>query len=302
MARPPAAVLAFLAVGLLAASQSGNIIRLGDAHPVAIAAWRLVLASALLAPLAGRRFGQLAALGRTDRWLLLAAGSALALHFFAWIAAVQHTTVARAATVFAANPVLTAVAAHLFFREGFSLRLGLSIGLGFAGVAAIALDELDPGQGSLAGDGLALLCSALFTAYFLLGKRLRRRLDNRVYAPALYAVAALVALATLLGLGLPLVDYDGRTWLCFGLMALVPTMIGHTSFNHAVRYIPAGRISAATLSEPALAGLVAWFAWDEAVGPWTLVGYGLIAASVVVLVSDRPGNPSRPAPPAPSRS
>ena len=33
-----------LAIGLLAASQSGNIIRLADAHPVAICAWRLILA------------------------------------------------------------------------------------------------------------------------------------------------------------------------------------------------------------------------------------------------------------------
>ncbi|MEE8410659.1 MAG: hypothetical protein V3T05_13745 [Myxococcota bacterium] len=37
----------FLAIGLVAASQSGNIIRIGDAHPVAIAAWRLLLASLL---------------------------------------------------------------------------------------------------------------------------------------------------------------------------------------------------------------------------------------------------------------
>lgn len=287
----PRHVYLFLVLGLLAASQSGNIIRLGDAHPVAIAFWRLLLASLVLLPLAWPRLRQLARLSVRERWLLAASGAALALHFFAWIAAVQLTTVARAAIVFAANPILTAVAAHLIFGEGFSKRLGLSIGLGLAGVVVVGLQHLDPAQGSLAGDALALACSVLFTVYFLLGKRLRRSLDNRVYVTALYALAALFSLICLLALGEPLTDYDSRTWLCFGLMALVPTLIGHTSFNHALNFIPAGRISVATLSEPALAGLVAFFAWNEPVGVLALSGYGLIAASVVVLVSERTGSP-----------
>jgi len=216
----------------------------------------------------------------------LLAGVALAVHFFTWIAAVQSTTVARAAIVFAVNPVITAIAAHLVFREGISLKLALSIGLGFAGVVVIGLEDLSPGEGSLYGDALALACSLLFTGYFLLGKRLRRVLDNRVYTPSVYAIAALVSLVVLLIWRLPLVAYTPETWLCFGLMALVPTVIGHTSFNHALNFIPAGRISAATLTEPALAGLVAYFAWSEPVSAQMLVGYGLIAGSVAVLVNE----------------
>ena len=53
MSTPRRATL-FLIIGLAAASQSGNIIRLADAHPVALAAWRLLIASALLAPLVAR--------------------------------------------------------------------------------------------------------------------------------------------------------------------------------------------------------------------------------------------------------
>jgi len=52
----PRTVYAFLGLGLLAASQSGNIIRLGDAHPVAITFWRLALAAVILGPLAGARW------------------------------------------------------------------------------------------------------------------------------------------------------------------------------------------------------------------------------------------------------
>jgi drug/metabolite transporter (DMT)-like permease len=283
----PRRVWLFLAVGLVAASQSGNLVRIGDAHPAAIAAWRLLIAAALFAPLAGRRLGQLARLRRGELALLVAAGAALAAHLVAWIAAVQMTTVANAAVIYSINPVLTAGAAWLFFREPVTPRLAAGIALGLAGVAALGWSNLRFRPEHLAGDGTALLCSALFTVYFLLGKRLRPLLDTTVYVTALYGIAAALCFALLVALDQPLADYDGRTWLCFALMALVPTMIGHTSFNHAVRWIPAGRIAALTLSEPILAGTVAWLAWGETVTGGLLAGYALICASVLVVVLER---------------
>jgi drug/metabolite transporter (DMT)-like permease len=66
-------------------------------------------------------------------------------------------------------------------------------------------------------------------------------------------------------------------------MALVPTMIGHSAFNFAIKYLSAGTISAATLAEPLMAGLVAAVAWDETVTATTVAGYVLICASVAVL-------------------
>ena len=72
-------------------------------------------------------------------------------------------------------------------------------------------------------------------------------------------------------------------------MALVPTMIGHTSLNYALRYLPAGRIATLSLAEPLLAGVVALFAWKEQLRLNTLAGYVLICASVVLVVLERGG-------------
>lgn len=285
----PRQVYLFLALGLLVASQSGNIIRLGEAHPVAIATWRLLLASVLLAPLAGRDLAALARLTRREVLLLIAAGVSLAVHFFTWIGAVQHTTVANAATFFSINPVFTATLAFLIFRERVTWRLAGSIALGLAGVAALGWSDLSLSPENLTGDGLALVCSLFFTLYFLLGKRLRRVVPTTAYVAAIYGVAAVVGMSTLLVLDLPVVGYNGQTWLCFALMALGPTMIGHTSFNHALAHLRAGWISTATLSEPLFAGLVAWWAWGEGVTTLGVAGYVLICASVVVLVWERRG-------------
>lgn len=283
----PRRVVIFLCIGLAAASQSGNIIRLGEAHPVAMAAWRLLIASCLLAPLAGRDLLKLRELSRREVALLVAAGLALAAHFFTWIAAVQLTTVANAAVFFSINPVITAAGGWLVFGECVGGRLLVSIVLGIMGVAVIGGGDLSFSREHLPGDGMAILCSILFTVYMLLGKRLRRVLPTTAYVTAIYGVAALAGFACLPFFGLPLAGYSPATWLCFFLLALFPTMIGHTSINNASRYIHAGKIATATLSEPLLAGLVAWYAWNEAVSLQTAVGYAVICLSVLVLVSDR---------------
>lgn len=277
----------FLAVGVLALSQSANIIRLGDAHPVAIAAWRLALAALVLAPLAGRGLARIPALPKRTLLLLLAAGAALALHFFTWIAAVQATTVANATLVLAINPVITAAAEYLFFGERASRRLSIAIGVGVLGVAVVGWHDLAFSPEKVGGDLLSLASSFLFTAYLLIGKRVRRTLDTTVYVTAVYGAAAAVGFATMLVLGVPLVDYTPQTWACFGLMALVPTVIGHTSLNAAVRWVPAGRITAITLAEPLLAGTVAYFAWGEAASAGAVVGYVLIGASVLAVATER---------------
>jgi drug/metabolite transporter (DMT)-like permease len=283
----PRRVVVFLCIGLAAASQSGNIIRIGEAHPVAMAAWRLLIASCLLAPLAGRDLLKLRELSRREVLLLFAAGLALAAHFFTWIAAVQLTTVANAAVFFSINPVITAAGGWLVFGERVGGRLLVSIVLGIAGVAVIGGGDLSFSREHLPGDGMAILCSVLFTVYMLLGKRLRRVLPTTAYVTAIYGVAALAGFTCMPIFGLPLAGYSPATWLCFFLLALFPTMIGHTSFNNASRYIHAGKIATATLSEPLLAGLVAWYAWNEAVSLQTAAGYAVICLSVMVLVSDR---------------
>ena len=280
-------VYLLLALGLLAASQSGNIIRLGDAHPAVIAFYRLALAGLVMAGLAGARLRQLLALTRAERLMLLLSGVALAGHLMLWIAAVQHTTVANAALFFSVNPLLTAVGAHLLFGERVGRWLGLAIALGLGGMAVLGLADLRLEGDDWQGDLLSLVCAVFFSAYFLLGKRLRRRLDNRAYVAGVYLTAALTCLAVLLALGEPLLDYSPRTWLCFGLMALVPTLIGHTLMNHSLRYLDASFISAATLSEPALAGLVAYFAWGEGVSAAAWLGYALIAGAVLLLILDQ---------------
>lgn len=283
----PRKTLLFLAIGIVAAAQSANIIRIGDAPPCVMAAWRLTLAALLLLLIAGRNLRTIFALTRWECLLLIVSGGMLAGHLISWIAAVQNTTVANATLFFSISPVTTALAAHVIFRERLTTRLFLSIGLGLSGVALIGWDDLRINSNRLTGDALSLFSALFFTSYFLIGKRLQQVLTTPVYVTAIYAVAGLSCMVSTLFSQYPLIDYSGRNWTAFLLLALVPTVIGHTALNNALRHIDAGRIAAATMAEPPIAGLVAYLAWNEVPSHLAIVGYFVIVGSVLVLVFDR---------------
>ncbi len=285
----------FLLAGVLIISQSANIIRIGQASPVAISAWRLGIAAVLFALISGRQVGTIAKLSGRQLVLLVFSGVTLALHFFSWIYAVQQTTVANATVFFATNPIFVAVAAFVFYREAVGKKLMISILLGLGGVLIIGLDGLSLSTKHMAGNAWALVCAVLFSVYFMLGKRLRRWIATDVYVTSVYGVAAVVSFGCLVWLQEPVFLYNQRTWLCFVLMALLPTMVGHTAFNHALRYLKAGWISAVTLTEPLLAGMVAYWVWGEQVTYSLLVGYGLICLSVALLIFERPHIEQKPA-------
>jgi len=283
----PRSIYLFLAVGLVALSQSANIIRIGDAGAVPITFWRLALSLIVLLPLAGKRIATLKDINRVDALLIFIGGLTLSLHFFAWIYAVQKTTVANATLFLCINPIITASAAYLLFGERASKRLLWAILLGVIGIVVLSVNDLNLSPKHIEGDLYALLSSALFTGYFMVGKQVRKKLDTHVYVASIYGISALISLATMLFMDLPMISYNAQTWLCFGLMALIPTAIGHTSLNAALRYMDAGRISTFTLVEPGLAGLVAWITWNEQITPLVLLGYVFIGGSVFMVALEK---------------
>ena len=73
-----------------------------------------------------------------------------------FIGALNHTSVARVLFLMAIAPVLAALLARVTLGEPITRRTALAMALALAGVA-VMLGA--PGEGSLAGDGLAFLCA-----------------------------------------------------------------------------------------------------------------------------------------------
>jgi len=116
--------------------------------------------------------------------------------------------------------------------------------------------------------------------YLLIGRRLRRGMSLLAYVGVVYAAAAACLVAVAAAAGAPLTGFAPASWLMLLALAIGPQLLGHTSFNWALKYLPATLIALAILGEPAGSTALAWLLLSEPVGPAKLVGMTLLLAGI----------------------
>jgi len=288
-----------LLIGVLAISTASTFIRLAqaEAHPIAVAAWRLTIASVLLAPVTavlGRR--ELAGLSRRGWGLLAGAGVLLAVHFGAWVYSLAMTSVAASVVLVTTYPLFVGVASHLFLKERMTRRMVAGLLVAVAGSGVIGLGDWGAGGGGshrLAGDGLALLGSVAVAGYFFIGRRLRSSMSLVAYVTPVYAVAAAALMAVAVGSGVTLTGYSWTVWLWLAMLALVPQIVGHSSLNWALRHLTATSVTIVVLAEPVGSTILAWLVLAERPTLWAVAGGAVVLLGIAI------AGRSRSAPAAP---
>lgn len=134
--------------------------------PVALAAVRVGLASAMLIPLLASR-GQLSALRTHWKGLLLVGALNSAIPFALFSFAALSITAGLSSIVNATTPLWTAVVAFVWLRQGLTPLRVLGLVIGFAGVAFLAWDKASFKPGADHSGLWALLACA--TATFCYG-------------------------------------------------------------------------------------------------------------------------------------
>ncbi len=284
---PPQLVLFF---GVLATSVSSTLVRLAqaEAQSLAIAAWRLTLATVMLAPFAlSTRRVELRSFSRRERQLLLASGAFLAVHFATWILSLALTSVAASVVLVAMSPLFVGLIAHFLFHEWLSRETILGLLLALSGSAIITAGDFGGGAHQLQGDALALTGALAVTGYFLIGRVLCARISLLGYVFPVYGTAAVVLLLWAWAAGVPLTGFRPFTWLWLALLALFPQIIGHSSLNWSLGHLSATYVSLAVLGEPIGSTILAWVVLDEAPAVTAVVGGVLILAGLVIAGRDQ---------------
>ena len=259
------------------------LIRLADAPSLVIGAYRLSLASLILAPLSLARAGhELRALGVRDLLLAGLSGLFLALHFAFWITSLRYTSVASSVVLVTINPIFVGIAAHFLTGERLNRQTTLGIVIAVIGAAVIGYGDWGIGWRAFGGDVLALLGALAVAGYYLVGRSVRPRVSLLAYASLAYLAAALALLALAIASGDSLQGYSGQTYLMLILLALVPQLLGHTSLNWALRYVSATLVSIAVLGEPVGATILAYLVLGEVPTPPEIGGGALILAGVYI--------------------
>lgn len=276
-----------LGIGLLAVSLGAVLARLAQGAGVAslaVATWRLGLAALLVTPLAlwqSRR--DLASLSRRQMGLTLAAGFCLALHFATWITSLEYTSVASSTALVTTNPLWIGLASFVLFRERPRPAMLAGIALSLAGSLCIFWSDSQhaaPGAHPLLGNALALVGSWCFSAYLLLGRRLRAGLPLPAYIWLAYGAAALFLLTASQATDTALSGYAPATYLVMLGLALGPQLLGHTAYNWSLRYVSATFVAVVTLGEPVVSALLAFMLFGEGFAPLQAVGFGLLLVGI----------------------
>jgi len=290
LSRKSEATKAYLAIGtaMVSISFASIFIKWSESTPFLIAAYRLAFTCAMLFPflLLTNGFSEIRKFNRKEALLVVLSGVALTFHFGLWIVSLTLTLVSTSVILVTSHPIFVAGVSHFLLKEKVRRTAVVGIIIAFSGVTLISLSDYSLGSDTLLGDLMAFLGGICAGIYFLSGRVARQSVAVGPYAFSVYGLSAMLLFLSAAIAGDKLLITNGREITLFLLLALIPTIFGHTMFNYALKKVPAHIISTSVLGEPVGASILAYLLLPgEIPGPWIIVGGALVVAGLYVVLS-----------------
>jgi drug/metabolite transporter (DMT)-like permease len=268
-------------IAVIAVSFSAIFIRWSDAHPLVIATYRMGITSLILLPLVVvRNLEDLKKIRRREYFFMIAIGMVLALHFGTWITSLKETSVASSVILVTSHPLFVAIISHYIFREKLKTIGYVGIIIAFFGIIILTVGDFGLGGSNFRGDILALIGSIAAGTYILGGRKARRSVPLVPYVFIVYSICTICLLAASIIISAPLYPLPLREYELFILMAIVPTILGHTFYNYALKFVKAQIISVSLLGEPIGSSILAYVLLSESAPQLTIIGGCLILPGI----------------------
>ena len=275
-----AGTLALLAVAVVAISFGAPLARLTAAAPLAVAMWRMTLASAILVPWVVAR--GVPRVPPRHRAAAMLAGVLLGLHFGLWIPSLWLTSVSSSVVLVATQPLWVLLMSPTLLGVRIGGRNLVSVAAAITGIVVIAGGDVTFARRALLGDAMALVAAVCMAGYMIVGKRLRGDVSLAGYLAVVYGGAAVTLIAAVAALGVSPWPTRAGAWLPLLGMAVVPTLTGHTLLNWALAHTQAYRVNLAVLFEPVVAALLTWWLVGESPPLHVLPGAILILGALAL--------------------
>jgi len=279
-----------LLIAIIAVSTASLFIRFAQAEgapSLVIAAVRLTIATLTLGPIAFLRHRvELGNLTRRDLILGIFSGSFLAIHFATWISSLEYTSVASSVVFVSTGPLWVAILSPLLLNErltgvaivglGLALFGGTVIGLSDTcvwnnGLQCPELSQIMQGR-AMWGNFLALCGALAVSGYLIIGRKLRAKMSLIPYIFLVYGISAIVLNIFMFASKQTPFGYSPTAYGWIFLLAVIPQLIGHSTFNWLLKYLSATLVAVTTLSEPIGSAVLAYIFLKETPRPATVVG------------------------------
>ncbi|MDD3271581.1 MAG: DMT family transporter [Syntrophomonadaceae bacterium] len=279
--------LIYLALGfaILVMSTSSIMVRYCTAPALLIAFYRVLFTSFLAGTFRGGKLkDSIAHIQRRDFYFILGAGFFLALHFAFWISSLNYTSISSSVLFTNLQVIFVLIFSIVFLKEKPSLYVIGGILLALTGSLLIAHGDLRSGK--LLGDMLALASGIFVAIYFVIGRKVRVRIDTLGYTSIVSAVAALVLFPVCLLGDISFSGYPLADWVLFLLMALLPGVVGHGVLNWALKYVKAPIVAVSILGESVGASILAYIIFGELLLWYQIIGGILILVGIYIAASN----------------
>jgi drug/metabolite transporter (DMT)-like permease len=214
----------------------------------------------------------------------LLAGIFLGLHLALWIISLAYTSIVASATIVTTNPIWVALFLWLWRGERPSRLTAASIVVAISGGTLIAVGDAggsSAGTRPLLGDLLALGGALTVSLYLILGREAQHRgLGLGQYVATAYVVGALTLLPAPLLLGSGYSGWPAEVYLYGILLAFIPQLVGHSSFNWAVRWVSPTLVALVILAEPVGGSILGYLVFGEVPGALVLAGATVLLIGV----------------------
>lgn len=263
-------------IGVISVSTSAIFVKLSSAPSGVIAFYRFFFTVLLMAPLFLIKYvKELKYMTKKDILLSTIAGAFLAFHFILWFESLNYTSVASSTVLVTMQPLFSFIGTYIFFKEPLSIKSIISAIITIGGCIIISWGDFYLDEAAILGDILALIACGLITAYLLIGQSIRKRISMITYTFVVYFMSSLTLFIYVVIKGEALYPYPAEDWLYFLLLAIVATLLGHSLFNLAIKWVSTNVISMAILFEPVGATILAFFILGESL-VWTQILGGIV--------------------------
>ncbi|WP_392436098.1 DMT family transporter [Chlorogloeopsis fritschii PCC 9212] len=216
-------------------------------------------------------------------WILML-GLALALVNFTYYFAIARLEVAVAIVIQYTAPALIVLWIALTTRRLPSFSVGAAATAAIVGVVLVAqVSGGDVSQLDTIGLGSAFLSAILFATYTLLAERVGMANDAVTVMLKGFIVASLFWIAVQLPQGFPTSLIQANNLLGVLFVGVGGTLLPFLFYCWGIQRVRADRAAIAATLEPAIAAVIAWFWFGQALTPLQILGSILVLGAVLIL-------------------
>jgi drug/metabolite transporter (DMT)-like permease len=212
--------------------------------------------------------------------------------------ALEDTTAARGALVFATLPLTTILIGALFRVERLTLRKFIGIGIAITGTSIVLGESAAAAApNSLRGDAfmfVAILCAAIFNVFSI---RYFVRYGSLAVVSLTMVIGSVVLFALAIAFGHPFsgsLDFDLQGWFIMFLLAIPGAALMNFLWGRSLQLITPTQATITVGLNPVTALILGAWILSEPVTMRIIIGVALLITAIIVTTSDSRTVPTKP--------